>query len=97
VFVHKAFMRTRNAAVAEAALHTRDAHAVHQVLRQSEGHDLAHGQVEALVKEAAKVDVHDGPRRDVDQQVLAVPVSEAHDVAGDGPRRRAAREVQARL
>lgn len=90
-------IRTGFAGDAEAALDAGDAEAVHDVLRQPERHDLGARQLEARVEEVAKVDLDVGAALVVDQQVLAVPVPEADDVARDRPRRRRVHELRARL
>mmetsp|Transcript_31909 Transcript_31909/g.75814 ORF Transcript_31909/g.75814 Transcript_31909/m.75814 type:complete len:323 (-) Transcript_31909:1318-2286(-) len=70
---------------------------VDQVLGEAERHHLGLLQGEPLVEEAAEVDVHAVAGRAVDEEVLAVAVPEAEDVADHRPHRRGAREPQPRV
>ena len=53
-------------------------HRVQDVLREAEGHALWRLEVEAVVEEAAEVDVHHRAGRRVDEDVLEVAVAKPH-------------------
>ena len=81
----------------ERPLDAAHAEAVHDVVRQTERHHLGHRQAQARVKQVAEVDLDVGACGHVDQQVVAVAVAEADDVAGERPGGGGVRERRPRL
>ena len=79
------------AAAAEDALDAGEAHAVDDVARQPEGDHFRDGQDPAGLEGDAEVDVHHFSRLLVEQDVVAVAVADAEDVAEDRDGGRGAR------
>lgn len=52
-----------------------------QRLREAEGHDLRHPQLPPAVKGHVEVDVHDGCRPTVQQDIVQVPVAQPQQIA----------------
>ena len=72
------------AAATEDAFGAGDAHGVDEIAREAKWHNLGHGQDAALLKGDAEVNVHDLARFLVEQDVVAVAITEAKNVAEDG-------------
>jgi len=70
---------------AEGALVSGGPKGIDHVGRESKGHHLRSGQMQALVEYAIKIDVNALPGRGVDENVFRVTIPQADDVPHGGP------------
>lgn len=72
------------AATPHRSFNARNAQSVHQVARQPKGNQFGRGRVAASLKRNAQVNVHELGSCRVDENVVAVAVTEADDKADHG-------------